>query len=434
MKVNDMKKDFTKKCLSFAKFMLALFIMLVVVFKGLSVKAASADISFETAQTNVEVGDIVTVEMVITSDVYPGDFEGYIQYSADNLTYISGPEVISGGEGILRINDIVSESDRNTRKYVLKFRAVGMGVADVSMRKEPSLYEFESGYLMSVSYNTLRFMVSASEQASSDATLKSLKISPGKLEPAFDNSTKEYTTSVGNNVTSLVVSAVCNSEEASVSVEGNENLVEGQNRIVIRVKSEDGNENKFVIYCVREKAASDVGENGDDMPTPTPEQEIIVDNSEHYMFYATENDGKIFITSDTRYELVEEDESLVIPKGFTRTSIIISDIKVPVYSPADDLSSDFLLMVLKKNGGAAGLYRYDRAEKTIQRFVSTDVVYKNEEQTSENVNNSELELKYNKSVSTLTTIIAVLCGICVVLLIVVIRFAIANKTDKDDLD
>lgn len=392
--------------------------------------AASGTLTFSTEKNEYSVGDIISVELLIEADVYPGDFEGYIQYNPDVLEYVSGPSVIAGGEGILRVVDSVEESHLNTRKYVLKFKASGIGYADIGMRQNPSLYEYESGYLMSVSSNRLSMNIIASQKASTDADLSGLKINPGILDPAFDREITEYSTSVASDVSRLVVSAIPSDEAALVSVEGNDNLLEGQNRIVIRVKAEDGNEKKYVIYCVRERHV-EAAEDDNDGETV---QENENNGASYTSFYAAQDDtGRIFITSDVRYEYADGAEGIEIPKGFTRTSVIVSDIKIPVYAPENDFAGDFLLMVLKNEDGVTGLYRYDRTEKTIQRFVTTDVLYRDEEVQQVQLTDEDREARYNKSVSTLTAVVAVLSGICVLLLIVIVRLVIINKNDKNEL-
>ena len=73
---------------------------------------------------------------------------------------------------------------------------------------------------MAVSAGSGSVTVKAPVSYSTDNTLASLDISPGVLSPAFSPNVTSYTTTVGSDCSQLVVSAVANDENASVSVRG----------------------------------------------------------------------------------------------------------------------------------------------------------------------------------------------------------------------
>ena len=54
---------------------------------GLLVQAASASISIETEETTIQVGDIITVRLVIESADRLGDFEAFLTYQASVLEF-----------------------------------------------------------------------------------------------------------------------------------------------------------------------------------------------------------------------------------------------------------------------------------------------------------------------------------------------------------
>ncbi|MCQ2496736.1 MAG: cadherin-like beta sandwich domain-containing protein [Lachnospiraceae bacterium] len=410
------------------------------------------------------MGDRVDVEMTVNSELAPGSLQAYILYSPDVLEYVGDVSIIAGGEGILKISDNNMDSSRNESKYVLRFKAVGRGYADISLRDNIELYELEEGYLMSVSSNSLMIGVDAAQTASKDASLSSLKISPGKLNPRFTADEFEYNTTVPYDTEQLFVSAVASSPEATVSVSG-VSLSVGQNRVLVTVTAENGSSQKYVIYCVREKESSkepeaennsseaensDAGnqsgnESKNDADTETKPAEDVADNSpvqstneadtqtaanEHWKFYALKNDDKVFIFADTEYEAAEKPEELEIPAGYIKTSIIVSGNRLTAYAPSDKTEGDFLLLVLKRYDTEPALYRYDRKEKTIQRYTGKTETIVSPMDAAENLENKELKESYEKSLGTMTLIIAVLSGISMILLIVVIRFAV--KSGKDD--
>ena len=88
--------------------------------------------------------------------------------------------------------------------------------------------------------------------------------------------------------------------------------------------------------------------------------------------------------------------------------------------------------MIKDNKGTPALYSYDRAEKTLQRYKDKSV-----KQTgmvlTESIEALELAESYEKSLNTLTIIIAVLSGLTLALLIIVISLSIKNKNDENDI-
>ena len=89
---------------------------------------------------------------------------------------------------------------------------------------------------------------------SDDATLNTLTVNPGTLEPAFNSSTKDYTVEVANNVTSVSVNYTTNHANARVVVTGTPgNLSVGDNLVSVTVTAEDGT--TLETYTVRIKRA-----------------------------------------------------------------------------------------------------------------------------------------------------------------------------------
>lgn len=98
------------------------------------------------------------------------------------------------------------------------------------------------------------YTVSVYRKPSTDATLKSLTISPGTLSPTFAKATTAYTVSVDYNVTSMTVTPTVNNSEASAVVENNTNFGYGTNTISIVVTAGDGTTKEtYTITVTRNK-------------------------------------------------------------------------------------------------------------------------------------------------------------------------------------
>lgn len=413
-----------------AKFLILLLCPLILFLAGspmVRVSASSADITISSDLAVYGKGDTVTVSLLIEAEVFPGDFEGYILYPADILEYISGPEIITGGEGVLKINDHVSSSERNTRKYVFKFSAIGLGNAEITLREDPELYEFEEGYLMSVSSNVLAISVIPAKDASSDTSLAVLKVSPGTLSPSFSSDVKEYEVKVPEGTEKLVVSAAATDMDAAVDVTGNDKLRSGANRIEIRVTAPDGSIGTYTIMC----------ECLETQPTPTPDETSVTEAPKvtdvpdgNTGFSALVSDGEIHLFTGNEFVVTEPGESIIIPEGYEKTTLRINGVSIPVYAARDD-NDTMLLMVLKDSNGNPALYDYDRTEKTIQRHTDKDTKTSVNVMT-QSIEGLELAQSYEKSLNTLTIIIAVLSGLTLALLIIVISLSVRNR--NDDLD
>jgi hypothetical protein len=419
----------------------------MMVFGVTRVSASSADIVISSDKEIYTKGDYVDIYIDIEAEVLPGDFEGYLLYSPDILEYVSGPELATGGEGIIKLSDSVSSSTRNTRRYSLRFKAVSTGESTVTLRETPELYEFEEGYLMSVSVNEMVVKVEAAKNASSDNSLSVLKISPGVLSLGFSKSRREYETTVEEDVEKLVVSAAVSDVNADVDVSGGKKLEYGENRIEIKVTAENGESTVYIIKCFRKGKQGDNEDNRDDITdeddtgsnpeensdNPTgPAGREDQENGEIKSGIKAVNDGNtVRIFTDNEYELVTDVSDIEIPDGYSKTSMVIDGITIPVYF--NDESDGLMLLVLKNSNGKTALYNYDRTEKTIQRYMEKNTETTVKHVMTDSIEALELANSYEKSLSTMTLIIAVLSGISMALLIVVIRMTLKNRGDGNDL-
>lgn len=88
---------------------------------------------------------------------------------------------------------------------------------------------------------------------SSDATLKTLTISEGTLEPEFNKNTISYTATVPFSVSNLTVNAEATDSKASVEGDGEKELTVGSNQIDVTCTAEDSTEKTYTITVEREK-------------------------------------------------------------------------------------------------------------------------------------------------------------------------------------
>ena len=138
---------------------------------------------------------------------------------------------------------------------------------------------------------------------SSDANIKALNISDGKLTPDFDKNITEYYTEVDLSVSKITTRVTLSDEKATVTVSGNKNLKEGKNTIELTVTAENGTQKKYYIYATRkedtEKTNTKLNKleiNGYDM-SPSFNPEIL-----EYKVVLTEDIEKLEINVTTENE------------------------------------------------------------------------------------------------------------------------------------
>jgi hypothetical protein len=86
---------------------------------------------------------------------------------------------------------------------------------------------------------------------SNDTTLATLSVSPGILSPEFAASTAAYTVDVGNDITSITISATANEAHAAVTGTGTKTLDIGANPFSIVVTAETGATKTYTVTVTR---------------------------------------------------------------------------------------------------------------------------------------------------------------------------------------
>lgn len=84
---------------------------------------------------------------------------------------------------------------------------------------------------------------------SSDSSLKSLEVKGYNIN--FNNAVTSYTITITGGETSLTILPETNHARARYSIEGNQTLVEGNNKVTVTVEAEDGNKTIYSITVVK---------------------------------------------------------------------------------------------------------------------------------------------------------------------------------------
>ena len=367
-----------------------------VFLRPLKVFAASGKVSFKADKEEVEVNEIFTVYLCLEADTQIGEFGCYIYYDEEKLSFYRADYSVQGGDGVLKVSVHSTETAGESKQIMIKFVAKQAGNLRFSC-SDPKMYD-PTGAQISLLSEDLTVSVKTTENLSDDSRLKSLRISPGTLEPAFSPDITEYTTRVSSATGSIYIGALAHDENAKVGIYGHETIYPGENTVRILVTAENGSIREYTVFVYRE-SENEVTNAPTDIPaTPTlPPQPT--ESAYEWKIDTFEEDGSFFLAGSFRFEIIQDPVGYNIPQGYTKTRLVIGGRSVTVFAPDASESSEFVLLVLRKEGRDAAVYRYDRAEGTIQRFVQQDVTVKREEETV----NNELVAQINSLKKDMTT-------------------------------
>lgn len=314
--------------------------------------AAMARISFSDPSAKVGEEVSVTMKFTATDGSALGNTDVMLAYDATLLEYINETENASGGNGAIRVKSSPDGSSEVTT--TLRFTALRGGTATITVSDWEG-YDMFGQMLTMEREGTSTVTIQGLETSSTDATLKSMQISPGTLTPSFTPNTTEYTTSVDLSTERLTVSAEANNDSAVVAVQGADGLQEGENTVICRVTAEDGT--TVQEYTILVNKVEGGGE------TETESEEAEGDEPE----VLAELDA-----TAKKIRIIDLPEGVEVPGGLTESSVAIGEAKVTGWIPSDTDSPEYCILYGMNDDGEQSFYRYDLKEKTVQRCFEGD--------------------------------------------------------------
>lgn len=130
-----------------------------------------------------------------------------------------------------------------------------------------------------------------------------------------------YSVTVGTDVDKIIVSAVCNDENATNIVSGNEGLQMGENRVTCQVTAQDGETTKEYVIVVTK------AEGGASTATPI----------------LTGDEVKLSAPAKT-ITILEPDDSVKLPEGFVENPIVIDGKTVTGWVWASDPDNRYCIV------------------------------------------------------------------------------------------
>ncbi len=211
--------------------------------------AKSATLYFSS--NSVEVGDKVSVSVAINPNEAMYGVSFYLQYNDSVLKYDGG----NGNEnsaGVLKI--VESPSGEKSVKYSFTFVAQKKGTSAISVTDCVYAVNGENGSEEKSFMGASASLTVKDIKLSSNAKLKSLKVSGFSLSPSFSSSKTNYSLKVPYETKKINVTAKASDSNAKVvSVKGNTGLDVGKNTVTVTVEAENGTQKKYTITVTRAK-------------------------------------------------------------------------------------------------------------------------------------------------------------------------------------
>lgn len=399
----------------FKNILIAFFIgILVFGTNPIKSNAANATVTLSADKSTVVVGNYVTYTVKISSTSLLGSIVYKFNYDTSKLTLVSGT----------LNNAVVFKGTEKTATYTFKFKAKASGSANVSFIINEALdWDGNKLTVNSTTSKTTKIITQAELEASYSKNnyLSSLNVDGYDITPVFNKNTLEYSLTVENDVRKINISANKEDSKSSVEGAGSHDLIEGLNKIEVKVTAQNGSTRTYKLnITVKELAPIVVEINGAQYnvvrkkelltsPNSKYEESIIKINEEEVPAFVNNTTGvtlvglkdedgniKLYSYDGNSYNLynefssqkiiITEEVTTNIPNGYIKTKLKIDDTEVNAYQKEDDVNF-YLIYATNIENGVSNFYQYDSKEKTFQLY--NDYADKRNDELEENKKNYE---------------------------------------------
>lgn len=360
-----------------------------------SVKAyASTNISVKS-NSSVTVGNTITTTVTISSSEALGSWNFVVGYDTSKLTLLDNTtqRIVGYGDGSTK-----------SKSYTFKFKAKAVGTAKVYI-DSASYYTWnevaENVSKGSKSINVVNKTTAPTVSYSKNNNLSSLEIEGYKLEPEFNKDKLEYTITLPKETYKIKLNAKTEDSKASVSGIGEITLVDGENKLEVKVTAENGNVKTYVIKATVEEPNPinvkiddkeyTVVRKKDGLTIPTNYRETTVDLSGEsvlafygeitkYNLVALKDENSninLYIYDNDTYKLYKElnfnsiniypyqiDDDKIL-KGYSKDKMDINGMELEILT---DNKGYPIVYGMNLNTGEISYYTYDAKENTLQRY------------------------------------------------------------------
>lgn len=327
---------FMKKCKYIALILSAIMLMVLIPVRP----AYAADTAYiSVGSSSGEVGSEISISVTISSSADISATRILLSYDTSIVEYVSGGD--NGGGGSVQW---VDTDTFKSKSRTITFKVKKAGSCKISVYGDTKIASDEGEY-MTISSSSGTITGEAPVTYSTDNNLASLEISPGVLSPSFSPSVTTYTTSVDKDCTKLIVSAVANDSNATVTVTGTA-MDPGSNTTQITVTAQNGSKKVYTIYTTRETGEQETESSAPQDTVSEPTVKV---------------DG-------TEYKILSSFEEHPLPSGYEQEVYDYNGAKV---LSGKGINTKLVIMYLENTDGKgkSGFYVYDSVKKTFSRYI-----------------------------------------------------------------
>lgn len=258
---------------------MAMLVSVCLLFGMFGIVSQAASGSINISSKSGKVGDAVTITCTINCTSGPiGSADVVLTYSPSALEWVSGTGLAQGGSGSVRYAGVTSDFVARSLSFNMTFKILKEG-AHVVSTGQVTAYDIDDQMFEPRGSGTITGTASSSggstapsggsssggnggstgsnakpgtttnpqDKRDSNNKLKSLKIYPGTLTPAFSAGNTTYSVKVEKDTKEVKISATPQSDKAKVTISGGKDLKPGANTAKVVVVAENGSSIAYVI-------------------------------------------------------------------------------------------------------------------------------------------------------------------------------------------
>lgn len=396
------------------RFNLIIYMLMTIILSTLPINyvhGATGSIIATASSSSVAVGATVKVTVRISSASELGSWRFDLNYDSNKLRLspTSSPASVAG---------YYTASGQKSATYSYTFTAIASGNTVVSVRNG-AIVGIDESFMSVTSTGTSINIVPKSTQPdvadnySGNAYLSSLQVEGSSFSPGFDKNIMEYSVELEAGTEAVNILAVPEDSRSVVSGVGEVSVLDGINRLEVRVVAENGDEMIYIIKAMVEESDPVEVMIGNDKyrvvrriqdiepPANYIETSVTIgnrevpglmgeitrltlvvlksDEGEIGFFVYNEKDDSFILYREFRLGGITfyphpKKDGIKVPAGYRKFILKIEDDEIDAYR-MDEESRYSLMYGMNVETGKSGFYLYDQDEGTLQRYNMEESIY-----------------------------------------------------------
>ena len=307
------------------KIKILLFTLTSIFLMPIFVHAASGSVTISSTN-QVVTGNKITVTVKISSSVPMVSWEAQLGYDSNYLQLTSAN---TEAGGVKMAGYATTSAGTKSKSYTFTFKAKKTGSTKLYMVNYMAVANDDMSEIdLSANSKTISIITQEQLEASysKDNNLKSLEVEGYQITPEFNKDTLDYSVTVPEGTKMVNVIATKNDGKATVSGDGEVELVEGANNLKIVVRAENGSEKTY---------------------------NLVVNVIDEHPINVTD--------AGTNYTVIKVRESFTCPALYTDSEVTIGEFTIPA---CHNDRTNYTLVGLKDKEGNVVSFIYDNGKYT----------------------------------------------------------------------